>query len=84
MISGDLLHAGTTMAVTNFMNGVFASRIVIGNTNFHILNGDLRNQLDVETISGLRIYLKADKNGTDLECQVIMKYQLVKLDGFML
>ena len=61
MISGDLLHAGTTMAVTNFMNGVFASRIVIGNTNFHILNGDLRNQLDVETISGLRIYLKADK-----------------------
>ena len=45
MISGDLLHAGTTMAVTNFMNGVFASRIVVGNTNFHRLNGDLRNQL---------------------------------------
>ncbi|HPX71288.1 MAG TPA: hypothetical protein PLP51_00655 [Acholeplasmataceae bacterium] len=60
MISGDLLHAGTTMAVTNFMNGVFASRIVVGNTNFHRLNGDLRNQLYAESISGLRIYLKCE------------------------
>ncbi len=60
MISGDILNAGTTMASTNFMNGVFSSRIVIGNTNFHRLNGDLRNQLNLQTISGLRAYLKLD------------------------
>ena len=48
------------MAVTNFMNGVFASRIVVGNTNFHRLNGDLRNQLYAESIFGLRIYLKCE------------------------
>ncbi|MGI6360313.1 MAG: GH36-type glycosyl hydrolase domain-containing protein [Acholeplasmatales bacterium] len=58
MISGDILNAGITMASTNFMNGIFASRIVIGNTNFHRLNGDLRNQLNLQTISGLRAYLK--------------------------
>lgn len=60
MISGDILNAGTTMASTNFMNGIFASRIVIGNTNFHRLNGDLRNGLNLQTISGLRAYLKYD------------------------
>ncbi len=60
MISGDILNAGVTMASTNFINGIFASRIVVGNTNFHRLNGDLRNQLNLQTISGLRAYLKFD------------------------
>lgn len=62
MISGDILNAGITMASTNFMNGIFASRIVVGNTNLHRLNGDLRNGLNLQTISGLRAYLKFNNN----------------------
>lgn len=60
-ISGEILDAGNTMATTNFMNGVFGSRIVLGNTNFHRLNGDIRNQLGLLTTPGIRIYIKDKK-----------------------
>lgn len=59
LISGDLL-SGTehTLATTNWMFGVFASHIVLGNTNIQKLNNDLRNPLNLQKISGLRIYIK--------------------------
>lgn len=63
LISGDLLSGKElTMASTNWMFGVFASHIVLGNTNIQKLNNDLRNPLNLQKISGLRIYLK--KNDT--------------------
>lgn len=57
MMSGDILNAGSVFSVTNFMYGVFASRIVLGNTNFHRLTGDVRNPLNLQTISGMRFYI---------------------------
>ncbi|MCK9166513.1 MAG: hypothetical protein M0O92_04005 [Acholeplasmataceae bacterium] len=61
MLSGEILKAGNVFAVSNFIYGVFGSRIVLGNSNFHRLNGDVRNPLNLQTISGMRIYL--DDNG---------------------
>ncbi|MDY0276664.1 MAG: hypothetical protein RBQ97_01130 [Acholeplasma sp.] len=58
IIHGDILHASeNVMASTAFFSGIFASHIVLGNTNFHKLNGDVRNMLNVQKIAGLRIYL---------------------------
>ncbi len=63
LISGDLLSGKElTMASTNWMFGIFASHIVLGNTNIQKLNNDLRNPLNLQKISGLRIYL--NKNET--------------------
>lgn len=59
LVHGDLLHASKdVMATTNWMFGVFSSHIVYGNTSFNKLLGDLRNPLNLQTISGLRIYIK--------------------------
>lgn len=69
IIHGDLLHASkSVMSSTNFMYGVFASHIVLGNTNFHKLLGVVRNFLNVDKLSGLRMYLKEDN-----------KYQLLTM-----
>src|SRR5690606_24705827 len=59
LISGDIL-SGTenVFATTNWMFGVFQSHIVLGNTNIQKLNNDLRNPLNLQRISGLRIYIK--------------------------
>ncbi len=61
LLSGDLLN-GTknSFASTNWMFGVFSSHLVLGNTSFHKFNSDLRNFLNVQTISGLRIYIKKE------------------------
>lgn len=59
MVHGDLLHATeNVMATTNFMFGMFSSHVVLGNTTFNKLTGDLRNPLNVQKISGTRIYVK--------------------------
>lgn len=59
IIHGDLLHVSEKiMAQTNFMYGVFASHVVLGNTNFHKLLGVVRNFLNLDKLSGLRIYIK--------------------------
>lgn len=61
IIHGDLINASANvMASTGFMNGIFASHIVLGNTNFHKLSGDVRNMLNVQKIAGLRIYLEVN------------------------
>jgi cellobiose phosphorylase len=61
LIHGDLLHVSEkVMAQTNFMYGVFASHVVLGNVNFHKLFGIVRNFLNLDKLSGLRIYLKKD------------------------
>ena len=59
LIHGDILNASeSVMATTGHMYGVFSSHIVLGNTNFHKLTGDVRNKLNVQKISGQRIYLE--------------------------
>ncbi|MFA7376206.1 MAG: hypothetical protein WCZ13_01765, partial [Acholeplasmataceae bacterium] len=53
ILHGDLLHASeNVMATTNFIYGVFNSHVVLGNTNFHKLTGDVRSFLNVTKISG--------------------------------
>ena len=59
MVHGDVMHVSeNVMATTNWMFGVFNSHVVLGNTSFNKLLGDLRNPLNVQKISGQRIYLK--------------------------
>jgi cellobiose phosphorylase len=59
LIHGDLEHVSDrVMATTNWMFGVFHSHVVAGNSSFNKLLGDLRNPLNLQTISGLRIYVK--------------------------
>jgi cellobiose phosphorylase len=61
LLSGDILHASEDVfASTAYMMGIFGSHTVYGNTNFHKLTGDLRNPLNLHTISGTRIYVKMD------------------------
>ncbi len=61
IIHGDVLHVSEKiMAQTNFMYGVFASHVVLGNTNFHKLLGVVRNFLNLDKLSGMRIYLKKE------------------------
>lgn len=72
LIHGDLLHVSEkVMAQTNFMYGIFASHVVLGNTNFHKLLGVVRNFLNLDKLSGLRIYLEKDG-----------RYQLLTLPSF--
>ncbi|HKL61706.1 MAG TPA: hypothetical protein VJY66_04945, partial [Acholeplasma sp.] len=72
LVHGDLLNATEqVMATTNFMYGVFNSHIVLGNTNFHKLTGDVRNFLNVTKVSGQRMYV--DVNGS---------YQLLGLPSY--
>jgi cellobiose phosphorylase len=59
MVHGDLLHVSDqVMATTNFMYGLFNSHVVLGNTSFNKFLGDSRNPLNVQKISGQRIYVK--------------------------
>ncbi|MCF7931242.1 MAG: hypothetical protein K9L02_07015 [Acholeplasmataceae bacterium] len=59
MVHGDLIHATEkVMATTNFMTGVFNSHVVLGNTSFNKFIGNTRNPLNVQKISGQRIYIK--------------------------
>ena len=59
LVHGDLEHVSDrVMATTNWMFGVFHSHVVAGNSSFNKLLGDLRNPLNLQTISGLRIYVK--------------------------
>jgi len=61
MVHGDLLHVSeNVMATTNFMFGMFSSHVVLGNTTFNKLTGDLRNPLNAQKISGTRMYVKID------------------------
>jgi cellobiose phosphorylase len=61
MVHGDLLNVSDqVMATTNFMFGVFNSHIVLGNTSFNKFLGDVRNPLNLQKISGQRIYIKKD------------------------
>ncbi len=57
-IHHDLLHVSeNVMSSTNFMFGIFSMHLVLGNTSFNKFSGDLRNPLNIQKISGLRIYL---------------------------
>jgi 1,2-beta-oligoglucan phosphorylase len=59
LIHNDLLHVSeNVMSQTNFMFGIFGMHLVLGNTSFNKLLGDLRNPLNLQKISGLRVYIK--------------------------
>jgi len=61
MIHGDLTHVSEqVMATTNFMFGLFNSHLVLGNTSFNKMLGDSRNPLNVQKISGQRIYVRTN------------------------
>ncbi len=58
LMGGEIEQAGDhVLASTNYMFGLFQSHITLGNTNFHKLLGDSRNALNVQTISGQRLYV---------------------------
>ncbi|VEU81204.1 GH36-type glycosyl hydrolase domain-containing protein [Haploplasma axanthum] len=72
LIHGDILNASENVfASTGFISGIFSSHIVLGNTNFHKLSGDVRNMLNVQKIAGLRIYIEVDN-----------KYSLLTLPSY--
>lgn len=61
MVHGDIKHVSeNVMATTNWMFGVFNSHVVLGNSSFNKFLGDLRNPLNVQKISGQRIYIKSN------------------------
>ncbi|MCL2286237.1 MAG: cellobiose phosphorylase [Firmicutes bacterium] len=49
-----------TMASTNWIYGVFASHVVLGNTSFNKLDTNCRNGLNVSKASGQRLMVKQD------------------------
>lgn len=48
------------LATTSFMNGIFNSQLVVGNTSFHKLLSNVRDPLNVKKTSGQRIYVEID------------------------
>lgn len=50
-----------TIATTFFMNGVFQSQIVLGNTTFHKLISNVRNHLNIFKNTGQRIWIENDE-----------------------
>lgn len=48
------------LASTTYMTGVFSSQVVTGNSSFTRLNANTRNALNVQKISGMRIYVMID------------------------
>ena len=58
LLGGEIEQAGDhVLASTNYMFGLFQSHVTLGNANFHKLLGDSRNALNVQTISGQRLYV---------------------------
>ena len=49
-----------TMTSTNWMYGVFASHVALGNTSFNKLSTNCRNGLNVQKASGQRLMVKLD------------------------
>lgn len=60
IISGNYLNFEETLANTSYMNGVFNSQIVCGNTSFNKLSSNVRNPLNVQKISGMRIFINIE------------------------
>lgn len=58
--AGSLMPDESKLATTVFMNGVFNSHIVYGNTNFNKWTTNVRNPLNVPKTSGQRIYVEMD------------------------
>jgi 1,2-beta-oligoglucan phosphorylase len=80
LLSGDVLHATENVfATTAYMMGIFGSHTVYGNTNFHKLTGDLRQPLNLHTISGTRIYLEIAGNHRLLGLPSLFEMQLSKV-----
>lgn len=59
-ISGNHFDFEEVMATTTYIYGLFTSQIVLGNTNFNKLSSNSRNSLNVQKISGQRIFVKLD------------------------
>lgn len=60
ILSGtDLIVDRPLMSSTLYMSGIFNSQIALGNTSMNKLLSNSRNALNVQKLSGQRIYLKA-------------------------
>ena len=58
LVSGNHLDFEEVMASTSYIYGLFTSQIVMGNTSFNKLSSNTRNSLNVQKISGQRIFVK--------------------------
>lgn len=58
LTAGSLMPAAPKLATTVFMNGVFNSHIVWGNTNYNKWMTNIRNPLNIPKTSGQRIYVE--------------------------
>lgn len=59
-ISGNHFDFEEVMANTSYIYGLFTSQIVLGNTTFNKLSSNSRNSLNVQKISGQRMFVKID------------------------
>jgi len=59
-VSGNHFDFEEVMATTTYIYGLFTSQIVLGNTSFNKLSSNSRNSLNVQKISGQRIFVKID------------------------
>ncbi|AIQ46914.1 cellobiose phosphorylase [Paenibacillus sp. FSL R7-0273] len=61
LMSGDNARLDAeVMTTTSYMYGIFNSQVVVGNTNFNKMLSNARNALNVNKISGQRIYVELE------------------------
>ena len=58
LISGNHLDFEEVLASTSYIYGLFTSQIVLGNTSFNKLSANSRNALNVQKITGQRMFVK--------------------------
>lgn len=58
LISGNHFDFEEVLASTSYIYGLFTSQIVLGNTSFNKLSSNSRNSLNVQKITGQRIFVK--------------------------
>ena len=60
LISGNHFDFERVLASTSYIYGLFSSQVVMGNTSFNKLTSNIRNSLNVQKISGTRMFVKLD------------------------
>lgn len=60
ILTGNLKSETNISSSTNWMNGIFNSHVVLGNTNFNKFLSVNRNQIVTNSLTGQRIWLKQD------------------------
>ena len=60
LISGNHFDFEEVLSSTVYMFGVFNSQVVCGNTSFNKLSSNIRNSLNVQRLTGHRLFVKID------------------------